>query len=89
MGEIAASLYWPLAAHAATGPNASTLYYFPINRAGYSPVGETLGQDEACTVRYSLVTSRALQERYCKPYINLPATGMRAIRISPDSASVM
>jgi hypothetical protein len=29
------------------------------------------------------------QERSCKPYISLPATGMRAVRISPDSASVM
>ena len=36
-----------------------------------------------------LVTAHTWQERYCKPYISLPATGMRAIRISPDSASVM
>jgi hypothetical protein len=35
------------------------------------------------------VTTRVSQERYCKPYISLPATGMRAVRISPDSASVM
>jgi hypothetical protein len=39
--------------------------------------------------RNVLVTTHACQERYCKPYISLPATGMRAVRISPDSASVM
>jgi hypothetical protein len=39
--------------------------------------------------RELLATAHTLQDRYCKPYISLPATGMRAIRISPDSASVM
>ena len=38
--------------------------------------------------RVLLVTAHTLQDRYCKPYISLPATGMR-VRISPDSASVM
>ena len=47
------------------------------------------GQDEAWPSHCALVTAHAVQERYCKPYISLPATGIRAIRISPDSASVM
>jgi hypothetical protein len=52
-------------------------------------VGNSLGQDEECPGHRSLITAYACQDRYCKPYISLPAIGMRAVRISPDNASVM
>jgi hypothetical protein len=66
-----------------------SLYHSHSNGTGHSPAGKLLGQDEECPGHRALATIHALQERYCEPYISLPAIGMRAVRISPDSASVM